>query len=112
MLPRAPVPGVDVDAPEAWADRVEADGSGATHEDRVTKQEGAREALLMGLRLTEGILRRRFAERTGTRLEDAVDKVILQASIEEGYLAFTDTHLVATAEGRKRLDALLPALAR
>jgi putative oxygen-independent coproporphyrinogen III oxidase len=99
-------------APEAWAERVEADGSGATHEDRVTTQERAREALLMGLRLTEGILRRRFAERTGTRLEDAVDKVILQASIEEGYLAFTDTHLVATAEGRKRLDALLPALAR
>jgi oxygen-independent coproporphyrinogen-3 oxidase len=98
--------------PEAWADRVEASGSGATHEDAVAPQDRAREALLMGLRLTEGILLPRFAERTGTALEDAVDPNILRACIEEGYLTRTETHLMATAEGRKRLDALLPALAR
>ena len=99
-------------APEAWADRVEATGSGATHEDPVTPADRAREALLMGLRLTEGISRSRFAARTGLNLEDAVDPMILQAAIEEGYLTSTATHLVATSEGRKRLDALLPALAR
>jgi hypothetical protein len=32
--------------------------------------------------------------------------------VEAGYLEATRTHLVATVEGRKRLDALLPALVR
>ena len=99
-------------APEAWADLVEAKGSGATHEDIVSPEERAREALLMGLRLTEGIAFASFASRTGTALQDAVDPVILQAAIEEGYLTQIPTRLIATAEGRKRLDALLPALAR
>jgi coproporphyrinogen III oxidase-like Fe-S oxidoreductase len=78
----------------------------------VSPEERAREALLMGLRLTEGIAFASFASRTGTALQDAVDPVILQAAIEEGYLTQTPTRLIATAEGRKRLDALLPALAR
>ncbi len=98
--------------PEAWADLVEQSGSGATHEDAVSAQDRAREALLMGLRLTEGILLSRYEQRTGGAVSDAVDPVILQAAIEEGYLTLNDTHLIATAEGRKRLDALLPALAR
>ena len=45
-------------------------------------------------------------------LPDAVEPDILAACIEEGYLSLTDTALIATAEGRKRLDALLPALVR
>ncbi|HUW81111.1 MAG TPA: radical SAM family heme chaperone HemW [Acidocella sp.] len=98
--------------PEAWADLVEQSGCGATHEDAVNAQDRAREALLMGLRLTEGILLSRYEQRTGSAVSDAVDPVILQAAIEEGYLTLNDTHLIATAEGRKRLDALLPALAR
>jgi oxygen-independent coproporphyrinogen-3 oxidase len=98
--------------PEPWADLVERDGTGATHEDEVTSLEQAREALLMGLRLTEGIALDRYLARTGTPVVDAVDPMILQASLEEGYLTLSETHLVATAEGRKRLDALLPALAR
>jgi len=98
--------------PEPWADLVEAKGSGATVEEDVTAQERAREALLMGLRLTEGIFLPRFFERTGTRLMDAVEQGILAQAQEEDYLRLTDTHLMATEEGRKRLDALLPALAR
>jgi oxygen-independent coproporphyrinogen-3 oxidase len=99
-------------APEPWADRVETLGHGTTQEETIPAEARAREALLMGLRLTEGISLPRFFARTGVTLTDAVDPLILQAAIEEGYLALTDTKLIATAEGRKRLDALLPALAR
>jgi oxygen-independent coproporphyrinogen-3 oxidase len=99
-------------APEAWADLVEALGSGATVEDEVSKRDQAREALLMGLRLTEGVAFTTFLERTGTPLTEAVDPDILEAALEAAYLRTTATHLIATAEGRKRLDALLPVLAR
>jgi oxygen-independent coproporphyrinogen-3 oxidase len=98
--------------PEAWADLVEAGGTGATSEDAVSPRDQAREALLMGLRLTEGIGFTTFLERTGTPLLDALDPDTLEAALEAEYLTQTPTHLIATAEGRKRLDSLLPVLAR
>ncbi|HEY1857502.1 radical SAM family heme chaperone HemW [Acidocella sp.] len=99
-------------APEAWADLVERDGTGATVEETIAPADRAREALLMGLRLATGVSQADFLVRTGMALPDAVDPKILTACIEEGYLTCTDTALIATAEGRKRLDALLPALVR
>ncbi len=97
-------------APEPWAERVEAQGHGTTHEDPVTPEERAREMLLMGLRLTEGIDPARFAARTGVALDAALDADILAQAIEAGYLIHTPDRLAATPEGRKRLDALLGAL--
>jgi oxygen-independent coproporphyrinogen-3 oxidase len=99
-------------APEAWADLVETRGTGVTVEEPVTPEQRAREALLMGLRLTDGIELSVYESRTGTALMDAIDQDILRAAVDEGYLTVSPTHLVATAEGRKRLDALLPALAK
>ena len=64
----------------------------------------------MGLRLVEGIEIDRFETRTGIRLRDALDPDILDAAIAEAYLTLRDNTLAATAEGRLRLDALLPRL--
>ena len=97
-------------APEPWAERVERQGHGTAQEDDVPPAERAREALLMGLRLTEGIPESGFRTRTGVGLEAAVDEAVLRHAIEEGYVIHTDGRLAATAEGRMRLDALLAAL--
>lgn len=97
-------------APEAWAERVERDGTGLTNEDRVETTDRTREALLMGLRLTEGIDRGRFHNRTGQTIDQAVDPRVLANCIDAGYLQATDTRLLATAEGLVRLDAMLAAL--
>ncbi|HET9018154.1 MAG TPA: radical SAM family heme chaperone HemW [Acetobacteraceae bacterium] len=97
-------------APEAWAERVERDGHGTTGETPVAEQDRAREMLLMGLRLAEGVAESRFAARTGRSLDSALDPDILARAIEAGYLDRDVTRLRATAEGRKRLDALLPML--
>ena len=97
-------------APEPWAERVERDGHGTTAEDPVGPAERAREALLMGLRLTEGIELRRFEIRTGIPMGEAIDQDVLAASQDAGYLTLSETHLTATAEGRRRLDALLARL--
>ena len=91
---------------------VEANGSGATLEAAIGPLDRAREALLMGLRLSEGIDFAVYEARTGTPLLEAVEPLVLRQAIEEKYVIQTQTHLIATAEGRKRLDALLPELAR
>jgi len=97
-------------APEPWADRVERTGHGTREETTLSPADQAREMLLMGLRLTEGIDAAMFADRTGVTLDDALDPAVLAMAINEGYLTRTPTHLTATNAGRLRLDALLGAL--
>jgi oxygen-independent coproporphyrinogen-3 oxidase len=99
-------------APEEWAARVERNGHAAVEEEVLTPAERAREALLMGLRLAEGVDPARIAARSGLPFAEAVDARMLEACLEEDYLAWRDGRLLATAEGRLRLDALLPALLR
>jgi oxygen-independent coproporphyrinogen-3 oxidase len=81
-----------------------------TVEDEVAPQERAREALLMGLRLSEGIDLAHFTARTGRTLSQSVDRGVLEQALSEGYLTLTPARLTATREGRIRLDALLCAL--
>jgi putative oxygen-independent coproporphyrinogen III oxidase len=97
-------------APEPWAELVERNGEGLTADEPVAPEERAREALLMGLRLAEGIDLARFAERTGRTIAQSADAAVLAQCIEEGYLVLTQDRLVATREGRIRLDSLLASL--
>lgn len=97
-------------APEPWADLVERTGTGQTSQEALVPLERAREMLLMGLRVSEGLTLPRFEARTGLTLEQATDPTILAAAIEEGYLQRSATTLRATPEGRLRLEALLHAL--
>jgi putative oxygen-independent coproporphyrinogen III oxidase len=97
-------------APEPWADRVERQGHGSTEEEFIAPGDRAREMLLMGLRLAEGVDEARFATRTGVALDDAIEAGVLAQAIDAGYVTRADGRLIATVEGRLRLDALLAAL--
>ena len=96
-------------APEIWAERVEARGQGGT-EEAVPPRDRVREMLLMGLRLDRGIDAGRFLARTGVPITDTIDEDVLLQAIAEDYVQWDGVTLRATAEGRLRLDALLPAL--
>ena len=51
--------------------------------------------------------------RSGRPFADLVEPAVLQACLEEDYLRWSpEGRLVATTEGRLRLDAMLPALLR
>ena len=65
----------------AWSARA----TGATQE-KAAAAERAREMLLMGLRLTEGVEAARFAARTGVALRDALDAEVLERAVEAGYV--------------------------
>ena len=99
-------------APEPWADLVERNGHAMVEQTPLARTERAREMLLMGLRLTEGIDPTRFAARTGTTLDEALDPSVLLQALDEEYLAWRDDRLVTLPAGRLRLDALLAAIVR
>ncbi len=99
-------------APEPWAERVERHGHGSTEEERIGARDRAREMLMMGLRLAEGIDLARFQARTGLPFAEAVDAGTMRMAVDAGYLAEAPGRVAATLDGRLRLDALLAALVR
>jgi oxygen-independent coproporphyrinogen-3 oxidase len=100
-------------APEEWLVRVQRDGHAVVEEEALSSRDRAREALLMGLRLTEGIDPARVERRSGLPFDQCVDLAALTGLAEEGLLAWRpDGRLAATQDGLLRLDALLPLLVR
>ena len=99
-------------APEEWLTRVQRDGHAVTEEEALSPRDRAREALLMGLRLVEGVDPARIAARSTLPFEETVEPGMLDALREEGLLAWRDGRLVATPDGLLRLDAILPLLVR
>ncbi|NGM23617.1 coproporphyrinogen III oxidase [Roseomonas stagni] len=100
-------------APEEWLARVQRDGHAVVEEESLSPRDRAREALLMGLRLHEGIDPARIEARSTLPFEECIDRRALDALAEEGLLAWRpDGRLAATADGLLRLDAMLPVLLR
>ena len=92
---------------------VERAGHARVEEAALSPVERGREAMLMGLRLTEGVDPARIARRAGLPWDAIVDPAMEAALREEGYVERRpDGRFRATEEGRLRLDALLPVLLR
>jgi putative oxygen-independent coproporphyrinogen III oxidase len=96
--------------PEAWLEAVEGQGHGTAETSLVTGQDLVEEALMMGLRLADGIDRALFASMTGADPVAALDEARLAPLVAAGYLEIDAAHLKATAAGRQRLNALLERL--
>jgi oxygen-independent coproporphyrinogen-3 oxidase len=100
-------------APEEWLRLVEDQGHAAVESETLSPQDVGREAMLMGLRLTEGIDPSRIETRAGLAFAEVVDPVMLSACLEEGYLLWRENgRLCATEDGLLRLDSMLPLLLR
>jgi oxygen-independent coproporphyrinogen-3 oxidase len=99
-------------APETWLAEVAAKGHATVEETPLDRATAVDEALMMGLRLREGIDAVRFAAVTGAALEgpEALEPARIERMIRDGLLVRKGNALAATAHGRKVLNALLAAL--
>ncbi|HEY8015319.1 MAG TPA: coproporphyrinogen III oxidase, partial [Dongiaceae bacterium] len=97
-------------APEAWLEKVEAAGHASGEHRPLGMEERRDELLMMGLRLNTGIARARFKTVVGREIEEVLAPESLALLVEGGFLELDAAGLRATAEGRQRLDALLPRL--
>ena len=90
--------------PEAWLARVEETGDGIERADEVSVEEQGTEALLMGLRLTEGIDLATIERKRGPLSR-------IEALEAQGLVTLTTGRLSATPRGRLVLNAVLKQLA-
>jgi len=95
--------------PENFLSAIARNGNGLAEEAVLEPAEAAHEALVMGLRLDEGIAPEALAERLG------VDRLVDDAAIDRltghGLLKREGTRLRTTARGRLLLDSILAEIA-
>ena len=96
--------------PENWLTAVAAHGHGIAATTPLDIATRGREALMMGLRLTDGIDAATFAARTGQPLADAVDRQRLARLVDLGFVAHDAAGLRLTPRGWPLLNAVLAEL--
>ena len=95
--------------PERWLAAVEKGCTGIEEMVPIDRDSAVEEMLMMGLRLTEGVVRARLERAAGRSLETLFGDN-LAPLVEGGFLALDRDRLAATAAGRQRLNAVLAAL--
>ena len=93
--------------PETWRSLVNAHGNGIIADITVAPHDQASEYLLMGLRITEGIDLDRYAALAGREIDSS--KIAGMKSM--GLIKRIGPRLMATADGRKLLNAVIAELA-
>ena len=91
-------------APQAWLERVAQRNTGTSHQEIIAPQDHANELIMMGLRVSDGISRRRIEGVAGAPLN------IPDHLLDLGLLELSDTQLRATRTGRPLLNQLVQAL--
>ena len=96
--------------PENWLAAVARNGHGAQAETQLSPHDQAREALMMGLRLAEGIDVAALATRLGLDDSAMLDRTAVAQLTSHGLLRTVGPHLAVTPAGMLLLDAILPQI--
>lgn len=97
-------------APEIWLERVTGQGHGAHEPEPVDAQAQREEAVMVGLRLREGIDTADFIDRFGRSPAEIFHTEHFRIAREEGWVAERGGRLALTLEGLLRLDSLIKYL--
>jgi oxygen-independent coproporphyrinogen-3 oxidase len=94
--------------PEQWLAQVEREGHGLTLDEPVAPADQARELLLMGLRLSEGV----DLARVRHLAPPLIDEDALRSLASQGFIEAAGTRIAATPRGRLVLNRLIAELVR
>ena len=93
--------------PEKWLGSIQTEGHGLETKLLLEKEIVFEEALLMGIRLKEGISLETLKKISETALNSLLARPSLKILEQEGFLVKTSTHLKATSKGMPILNAVL-----
>ena len=99
-------------APEIWLEKAKNGYTGSGVDDgykteNIDSDTAFEEALMVGLRLSEGVDVMRLEEKTGRKFEDYIDQRKLSQLIDEGYISYDLERVTCTMQGIKTLNSLL-----
>lgn len=95
-------------APSKWLKNVGNDGCGAHPFEALSPYDCFMEALMMGLRLREGVDLERLSAAGQRSWQDYLDMDRLAKAVDEGWCSLSDDKLTLSQDGVLRLNALIP----
>ncbi len=98
--------------PENFLSAVDRNAHGMASEDALDPVTRATEALLMGLRLAEGISLQRLSARTGVATGALLDIDAVDRIAKLGLITRDGDHFTVTPQGMPLLDAILPEIVK
>ena len=97
-------------SPESWLDAVARGPDVLAERTALSRSDQVTEAVMMGLRLAEGVPMARLRALGGAAAESMIDRPRFEDLVEGGFLDPSPELLRATVAGRERLDAVLAHL--
>lgn len=94
--------------PENFLSAVERNGNGLKVEQALSPQVRAMEALMMGLRLAEGVDLAALTMKTGLAVAEMIDGAEVQKLADIGFIESSTDRLAIAPKGMPLLDAILP----
>ena len=94
-------------APEIWLERVRAQGHGGHPFDEITREQRFTEALMMGLRLREGVAISTLEREAGKSLSKTLNEKKLQTLADEDLIVTENGFICPTLAGMQRLNGVL-----
>jgi putative oxygen-independent coproporphyrinogen III oxidase len=98
--------------PENFMSALDRNLHGMASEEALDPATRATEALLMGLRLAEGVSLRRLSQKTGVAPDVLLDMVAVDRIVRLGLIRRNGDHVTVTAQGMPLLDAILPEIVK
>ena len=98
--------------PENWLTAVDRNGHGSEMEEPLAAEDRITEALVMGLRLAEGVDLLRIARLGGRTIPDIVDEAAITRLAAQGLVERDGERLTVLPAGALLLDAILPQVVR
>ena len=99
-------------APDIWLKQVAEQGHGWHQPEAISRSQRVLEALMMGLRLHEGVPLQRLRDEYNGDPFDVIERKKLQTLIDEGLMIDDKETLRTTPQGLKRLNGVLGYLLR
>ncbi len=96
--------------PENFLSAVDRNAHGISSEEALDSRTRATEALLMGLRLAEGVSLQRLSARTGLAPDALLDIDAVERIAKLGLIGRIGDHFTVTPKGMPLLDAILPEI--
>ncbi|MVZ97511.1 coproporphyrinogen III oxidase [Sphingorhabdus sp. IMCC26285] len=96
--------------PENFISAIKRNGHALASEEVLDPASRATEALLMGLRLAEGICLDRLSQKTGIAPESLLDTEAVDRIAKLGLIHRSESRVIVTTQGMPLLDAILPEI--
>ncbi len=97
-------------APDIWMDRVAGYGHGGHPDEPINRDQRVTEAVMMGLRLKEGLCLASLEAEAGKDWREIFDEKKIAALAQEGLVVLENDRLIPTCDGLARLNGLLAYL--